>query len=274
MRKGMTGIALILFLLAVIGRTDQTTGTDARSTIGHWRFEEGAPATCAKETLADSSGAGNHGKVSESPTFTSDVPVTEVSQEKVKNRLALVFDGRADRVAFASPFVFNQPGDATLEFWLKHAGKAHQAVFWGRPDNSDANRFHIYVNPDNTLGVDYREPSGKLHPIIGGGGPSGGVPFPPNMWTHIALTRAGNTYRLYVNGALQFTHSDATPKLPTSIGWFISGRRGYDLVGSVDEVRISNVALSPELFLSVGHTADRPQHNTDYGSRPSRPIGE
>jgi hypothetical protein len=46
-------------------------------------------------------------------------------------------------------------------------------------------------------------------------------------------------------------YTDVSPALPTSSGWFLFWRcEIYEFRGSIDEVRISNVALVPEQFLN------------------------
>lgn len=167
---------------------------------------------------------------------------------------ALSFDGIDDEVVINSKFQFHQPGDATLEFWLKAPIGGHQGVFWTRPDNDDADRFNIFINQPNndglrTFGFDYRETDGTIHELVGGGGccPAGlgGVPIPADTWTHIAITRiGGDTYKLYINGALEETAIDPSPNLPTATGWQMSGRDGSMLLGSLDEVEIYDCALT------------------------------
>jgi hypothetical protein len=155
---------------------------------------------------------------------------------------ALNFDGVNDKVIVNSTFQFHQPGDATLEFWLNTPATGHQAVFWTRGDDADTNRFNIFVNGDQTFGFDYRSPSGALHSLLGQC--CTGFPIPPNTWTHLTITRTGNTYRFYVNATLAASAVDASPDLPTSTAWQMSGRGGFLYKGSLDEVSIYNRALS------------------------------
>jgi hypothetical protein len=173
----------------------------------------------------------NNGTLTGGTAFTAG----EVNQ-------AFSFDGRNDEVNIASTFPFHQPGDVTLEFWLKFSPTSHQSVFWTRPDDTDANRYNFAVNADSTFSFDYRSPSGALHMLVGQC--CTGISIPTNTWTHLAITRVGNGYSVYRNGTLAATANDANPDLPTAVGWQFSGRTNYMYGGLLDEVSLYNRALS------------------------------
>jgi hypothetical protein len=157
-------------------------------------------------------------------------------------------------VEFVSSFPLNEPGDKTVEFWLKWNLIHHGATLWGRPDTlADENRFDLHGNFDFTLGFDYVSPSGELHVLSPppDGSPQNGVPFSPGAWGHVAITRQGDTYRIYVNGVLLSTVTDQNPDLPTLVGWSIGGRQGLPFFGLIDEMRVSDEALTPERFLNA-----------------------
>jgi hypothetical protein len=162
---------------------------------------------------------------------------------------ALSFDGIDDEVQVNSTFPFHQPGNATLEFWLNTPATGHQSVFWTRADDADLNRFNIFVNGDSTFGFDYRSPSGALHILVGAC--CTGVSIPRNSWTHLGITRTGNVYKLYVNGSLAASATDALPDLPTATGWQMSGRGGLQYQGSLDEVEVYDRALSDSEILAI-----------------------
>jgi hypothetical protein len=133
--------------------------------------------------------------------------------------------------------------EAGVEFWLDHPGDDHQAILWGRRDSWDANRFHLWVNPNSTFAADCRTPDGTIHTI------GFSIPFAPNVWTHFAIVRSGNTYHAYRNGEFASSVTDASPGLPTSVGWRLSSRETFEYNGLVDELRMSEGALPPEQFL-------------------------
>jgi Ca2+-binding RTX toxin-like protein len=218
----------------------------------YWRFEEGAPNAAATgvASILDSSGSEDHGTPFGGPVYRVDVPVNPVPLTGAANQLSMEFDGLDDQISIPSTFLFHQPVDATLELWLKFPPLSHQSVFWTRPDSSDTNRFNFFVNDDSTFGFDYRSPSGTLHTLVGRC--CTGIPIPRNTWTHVAIIRAANVYRLYIDGVLKATARDSSPDLPTATGWTISGRQGGEFRGLVDEVRLSKGALLPSQFLNAG----------------------
>ena len=84
-----------------------------------------------------------------------------------------------------------------------------------------------------------------------------------NEWTYVAYVKQGNVYSIYLNNsatgnvtmlASQIT-DPLTPNLPTSVMWTMNGRFFAEpndccqFSSLLDEVRLSDVALSPDQFL-------------------------
>jgi hypothetical protein len=160
------------------------------------------------------------------------------------NEFALDTQRGRGSAAFKTTFPFHLAGDATLEFWVYPGEAGHAAVLWTRSDASDVNRFNIYTER-GMVGCDYRSPGGALHDLL----PIGKLRAPVNDWTHIAMVRAGNSYRFHENGKLVHEGKDADPDLPTSVGWLLAGRRGFEFRGRVDEIRLTTKALRASEFL-------------------------
>jgi hypothetical protein len=224
--------SLIVTIVAMI-LVPALPASSAVTATGYWRFDEGVANTAASGagSIIESSGSGDDGTPSGGPIYRTDVPVTG-------DLLSLEFDGVDDEVAFGSVFPFHQPGDATLDFWLKFTPDIHRAVFWSRIGTADTNRFNIFVNGNGTFGFDYRSPTGVLHKLVGGY--DQGITVPSDTWTHLVIARTGSTYSLFRNGTLVRSVVDLAPDLPTSVGWTISGRSdGYSYDGLIDEVRVN-----------------------------------
>lgn len=216
------------------------------ATSGLWRFDEGSPGASAvgAGTIVDSSTLQNDGTPAGSPTYVQ----SGVSSCFGANSAALSFNG-GQEVQLSSMCPLHVPGDVTLEFSLRYTPSGHQSVFWTRLGDTDANRFNIFVNGNGTFGFDYRTPSGSLHKLVGG--LNSGIALPSNVWTHLAIVRRGDVYELYRDGALVQSATDASPDLPTSVGWQMSGRGGYMLRADLDEVRFTDAALTPAEFLNA-----------------------
>ena len=221
----ITLLATIALIVPTIIAGLRASASDLPGIISRWSAEGNAN---------DSVGS-NNGTLRGGVTFVSGV----VGQ-------AFSFDGIDDEIVVNSTFPFHVPGDGTLSFWLNTPATGHQSVFWTRADDSDLNRFNIFVNGNSTIGFDYRSPNGTLHTLVGNG--FTGVAIQRNTWTHLAITRTGNVYSLYVNGSLAASATDSFPDLPTATGWQMSGRGGFMYLGRLDEVEIYNRAVtSPEI---------------------------
>jgi hypothetical protein len=68
-----------------------------------------------------------------------------------------------------------------------------------------------------------------------------------NIWYHMVATYDGTTQRLYVNGSLAAS-AGGTGSFSSPYALFIGGTEylGDYMVGTVDEVRISSIARSPD----------------------------
>ena len=126
---------------------------------------------------------------------------------------SLAFNGTNDELVFDTPFPFNAKADRSLSFWMNTPADKYAAVLWGRENDADKNRFHLYVNGSNTtatIGLDYRGNDGIRRPIFDkvlAGDTSGNatVDFTANKWGFVTLTRQENTYSIYLNGELKET---------------------------------------------------------------------
>lgn len=247
--------------------------------LGDYRFENGVAGSPATQpgSILDSSPAGVNGTPIGGPTWTNDVAANNLGCDA--NSASLEFDGVDDWVHFNSPFPLNVPADATLACWIRVPEQAHRAIFWANdPQLGDTNRFHFFTyTAANSpgLGLDYRTPSGMLHTLL----PADGYTFvvPDDAWTHVAVTRVvesplAHTYRFYKDGALVYTATDSNPDLPTSTQWTLAGRPppSQRFTGTLDEIRISNHALSPnEILMGLPPTTYCTTGTTTHGCSPS-----
>jgi len=245
----------ILLALLAVG----TTSLASAATISYYRFEDGvAGATVVAAVDESGSPALEGAAVGPAIVYSADVS----SSLLTSNNLSAFFNGSTNQVIqFGYEFPLHLAGDVTLEFFLKIDHSDHDAIFWTRLNGADHNRFHIYTtNPGQSMsfGFDYREFTagpglGILHPL--------GSPFAftlePNTWTHIAIVRTGTTYEWFKDGILKGSSVDSSPNLPNSGGWQLSGGPGgiRALRGLIDEIRISDVALSPNKFLFASPSA-------------------
>lgn len=211
-----------------------------------YRFEDGAAGAVAGSILNSATGLWD-GVAAGNVTYSTDVPVSFVPGISQANTFSASFDG-ASRITFTSPFAFHSGfGGATIEFYLKPT--ADHSILWSRADSSDGDRFQFYSFGASALGMDYR--AGDRYLQVAAGNVQAGV------WSHIAITRtleesSALTYRFYVDGSLTSEITDTAPALlPDSQAWTIGGRDGLAFAGLIDELRVSDTALTPGQFLTT-----------------------
>jgi hypothetical protein len=230
-------------------------GVGWADTVGYYRFEN---------NLSNSAGTGTAGYVlgGGSASYSTSVPVAIVPNTGLADTASLSLSPSAP-VAFSYAFPFDTPGDATLEFWVNPTASptGEEDLFWTTMAGGDANRFNIFLYPyagGLSFELDYRDANGTIHPIFNPqyGGPLIPYVLPYNAWTFVAVVRSGNTYSVYFDddSTPAATNTDPDPNLPTSTGWTLDGRPylGQNcclFYGLVDEVRLSDSALSPDQFL-------------------------
>ncbi|MEO7099565.1 MAG: LamG-like jellyroll fold domain-containing protein [Luteolibacter sp.] len=114
-------------------------------------------------------------------------------------------------------------------------------------------------------------------PSIGEQGINSSIALTANTWNHVAVTRTGNTARLYINGVLAGTNTGVTLS-PSSLGATTQNYLGKSqwpdpyLNGALDDFRIYSRALSDaEVATMASPTAEPPDgfvgHPIDGGAR-------
>lgn len=151
---------------------------------------------------------------------------------------SLVFDGTGDYVNMSSQAALDLgTTNFTLEFWFYDLGSSLLyptiigtvsgwslgSVSFRYNNTGQANKFSLHWNPGD--------------PFL-----SSSSTFPSRTWHHVALTRSGNTFTLWVNGTSQATGtSSASFNLGfggTNLGWSAwDGGQGY-VRGFVSDLRL------------------------------------
>lgn len=255
LRRCLFNTALLFVLVAGTNAISDSVAAQGANDR-YYRFEEGVAGNAATGigSIVDSIWGSADGTPSGGPIYSSDVAMPVIPLTGEPNTLSLAFNG-SQSVLFNSLFLLHRGfGDATLEFFIKAPDQAHHSIFWTRPTTDpDANRFNIAINNSGGFGFDYREPSGVLrltpaHISL--------FQIPVNTWTHMAVVRdtqssaPAHIYNFYVNGVYTTTQIDPNQNEPDpNLMWTISGRSGFQFTALIDEIRLTQRALTPEEFL-------------------------
>lgn len=180
--------------------------------------------------LQDFSGYGNHGTI-HGATWTDG-----------KFGKALYFDGEDDYVEIPDDESLDITDEITIEAWVKlDSSWSDYGHICTKRDGTDT-AWQFYIGPDRKLGANGGAYTEDAH---------GATQIPTEQWTHVTVVITGNTFNFYVNGNFDATDTAtalATNSVPVSIGARFNGypSLAYPFVGTIDEVRIYNRALSEE----------------------------
>jgi len=142
---------------------------------------------------------------------------------------SMAFDGSGDWLGLPSaPQLYFGTSDFTAEAWIyPTGGSGNRAVFTG----SVTNGFAFYINSSGKIAV----AKSSVAEII-----ASTTTISTSGFTHVAATRSGNTFRIFVNGTLE-----ATVTSSQDFTAFNDNRIGYEngssyYVGYIDELRITS----------------------------------
>ena len=153
---------------------------------------------------------------------------------------SMAFDGSGDWLAGPpTPQTDLGSGDFTIEAWLYRtaSGAASDSGMVSRGAPSTLNGFVFAYTSANVLTFNFNY-SGAIV--------TGVTVIPANTWTHVAVSRNGNTFRLFVNGVVDATATSTNSQTTNASDVFYVGRAGYDsgriVTGYLDDVRLTKGA--------------------------------
>ena len=129
-----------------------------------------------------------------------------------------------------APFAFGT-GDFTIEFWINRTNNG--CYLFGNTTTSIATVYNLSITVANTLSFS----AGNGSSAVATTGT-----LTAGTWTHVAITRATNTFRIFLNGVLDVTSGTLTPNYSTE-SVFVIGNAGTIAVqgfnGKIDEFRVT-----------------------------------
>jgi len=203
-------------------------------TVGLWHMNEGTDNTCAGgQDLCDSSGNGLHA------TFTGNAAFTTTRQV---GAAASTYDGTGDYAEIPDSSLFDfGTGDFSVELWAKADTLAGYNTYAELGSYGPS----ILIRQDSTT---------TLSAYIMGTAISQTYTPPLNTWYHVAVIRKSGVVRFYINGAQVGTDTAYSGSIAVvGVNRFGSSvhTTGQYFDGNLDDIRISNVARSPEELLAT-----------------------
>jgi hypothetical protein len=176
-------------------------------------------------------------------TLQGDTKVSSVTRKYESNVLA--FDGAGDRLTFPISEAANlQSGDFTIEFWMQSTALSGvRAVVAQGSQASGFTGQSWYLGTNETSVVFYFAPYSTAGAMMAAG------TLVVGRWYHIAVTRQGSVFRMYIDGTQVATVTSAltataAPTLPLQMGNFYGSAGTFpasgvtDFAGYVDQVAI------------------------------------
>ena len=257
-------------------------GAGEAATVGYWKFEEASGAAI------DSGTGGNNGALLGGAARSSSVfGSTPATEPNAKSMEFSGVDGDAVNMG-TSPDVGT--GDFTLECWVyvRTDGADSFPLLAGKMigGHFGDKGFELMARPDGSEGGEAGLGKWQARFAIRFGGPQDGVyssDLDFNRWYHLAGVRQGTgatAVKLYVDGFLAGEASTAITDL-TSLQKFsvggadVDGAGGFGraLDGFVDEVRLSDTALTRAQFLNVPNPATISYYRFEEASGDAIDIG-
>lgn len=256
--KRILGAAALLASVCV-AKADYASEVLADSPTAYWRLDE-----TEGTTAADSSGNGNSGTYTNSPSLGAMGALTLEAPN-----LAVDFDGSNDHV--------------DLSFNLNPANTSLTIELWSNADTISTTAGPVLIQQEGGSGralLQIDKDSGEYATFLGGSGILSGVTAQIGQWTHIALvfdrtSGSSGTLQWYFDGQPRGSPVNITAESETG-GWLI-GRHKSSAVqhwdGRIDEVSIYDSALSSTRVLAHYNEAvnTTPQPSAAFYVDPSNP---
>ncbi len=219
------------------------------NTVGLWHMDETANDTCSGgEDVCDSSGNGNDGTVTGTTITTTNQRVGTAARD---------FSGAGDYISLGTGLNSITSLPVTIEAWIKidsiDAGSDPMIV---QQNESASNHygFRFGITQNSALDLAYGD-GGAIGPANRRSYTSADNTLVAGQWYHVAGVINGNTHMsLYVNGVrIGGSYSGTGGAISVSgngsIGRYVSNSTEY-FNGIIDEVRVSNVARTPDEIMA------------------------
>lgn len=150
---------------------------------------------------------------------------------------SITLNGSTDYINAGTNSLFNlsQSGTWTIETWVYFTNNGVRSVFATTRNGSNTNGWYLQRLAANTIDFGY----------AGGTTLTTTATVLPNVWNHIAVTRDGTTYKIYINGVESASGTLTSNAASTDliIGYGTGTGGPFYTTGSISNFRIVNGSL-------------------------------
>lgn len=233
----------------------QSVPVPASDVVADWRFQEGSAGQPAGGPIIDSSGQGANGTAFNGPTYSSNVPFATVPQTGQADNMSLSFNGVNQRVFVPDSPSFALTHSLTVEALVDVTGSQGGYVLFRGDNRGGLDPYTLSIQGSGSNLYANFSINNAANAWAGVSAPIAG----PNQWLDLVgtLDDATGIMRLYINGAQvastvtsvrPFATLDPSQQPGLGIGSLQSGAGNF-FQGLINEVRICDVALTPDQFL-------------------------
>lgn len=208
------------------------------NTVGLWHMNETVNDTCSGgQDACDLSGNGNHGTA----TGTTITTTTQKLGAAARN-----FDGSNDVINIGSPdsLDFGNNGRFTFSGWFYPTLLDYEALYSKTVTGRTGAAYTFYTSFMSNGQLQVYSPAVGSNKVFC---PAGSVVN--SKWQHVAFVYDGTNITGYIDGkecgSTTFSYTDVAAH-DVTIGSFYAAATTYDYNGMMDELRISNIARTPE----------------------------
>jgi hypothetical protein len=139
---------------------------------------------------------------------------------------SVLFNGSNQYLSVANTSTMQMgTSDYTVEAWIYPTanGQANGSNIFGQTASGVSSQFIVFLNSSNKIGnyIEYAAGGGSAGPII-----TGATSITLNTWTHIATSRVSGVTRIFINGVLDASASDAGGYRVVSHNFSIGSQNG------------------------------------------------